>query len=43
MNENEGKKKVNMDVDIEGRFYICPKCDHTVNWDEGERIVEQIR
>jgi rubrerythrin len=37
LNESRGKeKRVNMEVDPEGQFYICPECGHVVNWEQEE-------
>lgn len=39
LNESRRKgneKKINMDIDQDGQFYICPECGHVVNWNTEE-------
>lgn len=33
----EKEKKVNMNVELDERCYICPECGHIVEWDKEER------
>lgn len=28
------EKKINMEVDKEDQFYICPECGHVVDWNQ---------